>query len=230
MPSKKLQIDNVGTVTLYKRRGARNVRLSIAHNGEVRITLPMWAPYRVGVDFVKSKTDWIASQKPVETVFIEGFRIGKAHHITFERGTGKNVTTRITGNQARVMLPESYRWDSAETQEAARQVGIKALKKEARQLLPYRLTTLAEKHGYTFSSVSIKQLKGRWGSCNEKKEIVLNCFLMQLPWELIDYVLLHELAHTKVMAHGEPFWTEMQRTLTDTQQRRKLIKSYKPVL
>ena len=93
-----------------------------------------------------------------------------------------------------------------------------------------RLQTLAEQHGYDYKSVSIKQLKGRWGSCSEHKDIVLNCFLMELPWNLIDYVLLHELAHTRVMAHGAVFWNEMARVLPEVQSCRRQIKLHKPTL
>lgn len=230
MSVKKIEVANVGTVALYKRRGARNVRLSISHTGEVRITLPFWAPYKVGIDFVKSKAEWIAAQKPPLALLEHGYRIGKAHHIHFEAGSGATASTRISGNQVRILLPVGIRWDSPEAQQAAVQGGIRALKKEARQLLPRRLKLLADTHGYTFSSVAVKQLKGRWGSCSERQDIVLNCFLMQLPWELIDYVLLHELAHTKVMAHGTLFWEEMERTLPDVKQLRKMIKAQKPTL
>lgn len=230
MALKQLEIDDIGVITLYKRRGARNIRLSISHDGDVRVTLPFWAPYAAGIAFVRSKSEWIKQQAPHKDLITEGYSIGKAHHITFEPGDGKAVSTRITGNKVRVLLPVGTRWDSPAAQQAAERVGVRALKKEAKQLLPLRLQNLAEEHGYTYRTVAIKQLKGRWGSCSDHQDIVLNCFLMKLPWELIDYVLLHELAHTRVMAHGAPFWQEMARTLPDVQIKRKLIKAHKPTL
>jgi predicted metal-dependent hydrolase len=230
MATKSVEVAGIGTVALHKRRGARNIRLSITHSGEVRVTLPFWAPYKAGIDFILAKSDWILEQKPEVQLIRQGYQIGKAHHITFEAGQGNTISTRLTGNEARVLLPIGKRWDSPAAQQAANSVGIKALKKEAKQLLPRRLQTLADAHGYVYQGVSIKQLKGRWGSCSEHKDIVLNCFLMKLPWELIDYVLLHELAHTRVMAHGTPFWAEMERCLPYVKQARKLIKNYKPIL
>ena len=71
---------------------------------------------------------------------------------------------------------------------------------------------------------------GRWGSCDSKRNIVLNLYLMELPWELIDYVLFHELTHTEVLRHGPDFWSAMKRVLPDVQRRRKAIKSYRPVV
>lgn len=230
MATKSIDLDDIGTVVFYKRKGARHIRLSITHNGEVRVTLPFWAPYQAGVAFVQTKADWIQEQKPALTLIKQGHPVGKAHHIAYESGQGTTISTRITGNEVRVLLPVGMRWDSPEAQKAANSVGIRALKKEATRLLPARLKTLAQQHGYDYQSIIIKQLKGRWGSCSQQKDIVLNCFLMQLPWELIDYVILHELAHTRVMAHGPVFWNEMRRVTPTTDRLRKAIKLHKPVL
>lgn len=230
MSVKKIDVDTIGVVAMYKRRGAKNIRLSIAHNGEVRVTLPSWAPYIAGVEFVKSHREWIAAQRPAEKLIEQGYPVGKAHHIHYEAGSGATVTSRLTSNQVRVLLPLGMRWDSPEAQKAAYTAAVRALKKEATRLLPTRTRQLAEEFGYTYVSVRVKQLKGRWGSCSERKEIIFNCFLMQLPWDLIDYVILHELAHTRVMAHGPRFWAEMERTRPDIQQLRKLMKARKPTL
>ncbi len=230
MPAKIIEIDGIGAVHFYKRRAARSIRLSITHQGQIRVSLPFWVPFAAGVSFVQSKKDWINTERPETTILTEGYRLGKAHHITFLAGSGDNITTRISGNEARVMLPVGLKWDNPDVQAAAQNVAIRVLKKEARMILPPRLKSLAQQHGFTYRSVSVKQLTGRWGSCSSEKDIVLNCFLMQLPLELIDYVLLHELTHTNVMAHGPIFWNEMRRVLPDVDVRRKQIKQHKPVL
>ena len=230
MAVKEIELDGIGTVSFYKRRGARSIRISITHQGQVRVSLPFWAPYSAGVAFAESRKEWIVAERPETKLLDQGYRLGKAHHIQFLPGTGSSVTTRVSGNEARVLLPTGVRWDDSAAQEAAVGVGTRVLKKESRMLLPRRLELLAVQHGFTYRSVTIKQLSGRWGSCSEQKDIILNCFLMQLPWELIDYVLLHELTHTRVMAHGPVFWQEMESVLPDVQRCRKLIKTHKPVL
>ena len=53
---------------------------------------------------------------------------------------------------------------------------------------------------------------------------------MQLPWHLIDYVMLHELTHTKVMQHGAPFWRELELHVPHAKQLRKEIGEYHPIL
>ncbi|HSX05015.1 MAG TPA: YgjP-like metallopeptidase domain-containing protein, partial [Candidatus Saccharimonadales bacterium] len=91
-------------------------------------------------------------------------------------------------------------------QERALGAAIRALKREAERLLKPRLQLLADKHSKHYSGFSVKQLKRRWGSCDSHGAITLNLFLMELPWEYIDYVLMHELAHTVEMNHGPAFW------------------------
>lgn len=230
MAVKKVEVEDIGTVTLYKRRGARNVRLSIAHDGAVRVTLPAWAPYKAGLDFLMKRLDWVKAQQPATLVLDKGYNVGKAHHIHFEPTATASISTRLRGNEIVVLLPSGVAQTSLKAQQAAQKAAIRALKKEANHLLPHRLETLAKQHGYSYRSVAVKQLKGRWGSCSQHKDIVLNCFLMQLPWDLIDYVILHELAHTKVMAHGPAFWAEMGQAVPDVQQKRKTIRQHKPVL
>lgn len=230
MASKQIEVDGIGLVNFHKRRGARSIRLSITHQGQIRVSLPFWAPYSAGVAFVSSRKDWVDQERPQPKLLKQGYRLGKAHHINFLPGTGSIVTTRVSGNEARIMLPPGVKWNSPTAQMAAINVGTRVLKKEARMLLPHRLRILAEQHGFSYKSVTIKQLSGRWGSCSDQKDIVLNCYLMQLPWDLIDYVLLHELTHTNVMAHGTVFWAEMERVAPGIKQLRKQIKNHKPIL
>ena len=115
-------------------------------------------------------------------------------------------------------------------QDKAHKASIRALKQEAERLLPERVEWFADHFGYKYKDVTIKQLKSRWGSCSSHQEITLNLFLMQLPWHLIDYVILHELAHTRVMRHGPPFWAELEEHLPNARKLRTEINTYQPVL
>ena len=84
-------------------------------------------------------------------------------------------------------------------------------KAEARKTLTDRLYQLAQEHGFTCHGVSIRQQKTRWGSCSHKNNISLNLKLVLLPEELIDYVILHELVHTRIHNHSRKFWAELDR-------------------
>lgn len=231
MATKQVEIPGIGAVTLYKRRGNRSLRLSVGLNGEVRVSLPYWVPYRAAIEFAKGKATWIASHQAERNPLLRhGQLIGKAHRLTFETTAAARTTTRVLPTEVRIMHPLALPASDDAVQTKAQQASIKALKQEAERLLPARLRMLAEQHGFSFKSVDVKQLKSRWGSCNSLQEITLNLFLMQLPWHLIDYVLMHELTHTRIMQHGDPFWSELESHLPSAKALRDEINTYQPVL
>jgi predicted metal-dependent hydrolase len=230
MSKKSIEIASIGPVAFYKRRGARHIRLSISHNGEVRVSLPAWAPYQAGVDFVRSKAEWIRTVRVPHALLLDGQAVGKAHILRFVRNTQSKVATRVQHNTIFVGLPQDVQPESEPAQKAASKAITRALRSEAEDILPARLKDIAQLHGFTYRSVQIKKLKGRWGSCSEQRDIVLNCYLMTLPWELIDYVLVHELVHTRIMAHGRPFWEEVAKYVPELAQKRKAIKAHRPIL
>ncbi len=82
---------------------------------------------------------------------------------------------------------------------------------KAKRKLTRRLKHLAGKHGFTYNRVFIRNQKTRWGSCSHKNNINLNMKIIHLPEELMDYVILHELAHTRFKNHNNNFWAELNR-------------------
>ncbi|MFC1871011.1 M48 family metallopeptidase [Chloroflexota bacterium] len=82
---------------------------------------------------------------------------------------------------------------------------------KAGRYLTGRLNRLARAHGFTFNRVSIRSQKTRWGSCSRNNNISLNVKLVLLPEDLVDYVILHELAHTRIHNHSKGFWEELDR-------------------
>lgn len=232
MSQKQIQLEEVGTVTVVKRRGARNIRLSVLPDGGIRVSLPMWAPYKAATDFVKQKREWIAKHRVVQaTPLRHGQRIGKAHRIEFEPSSvAKTPTARLQGQVVFVRIPAHLSISSESVQATAHKASLRALRAEAEQLLPRRLRDIANSYGYRFASVSVRQLKTRWGSCSAQKDITLNYYLMQLPWPLIDYVLIHELVHTKHLNHSAAFWAEMEQHIRGAKKMRSQLKQYRPWL
>lgn len=231
MPYKEFMLDEHLPVTIYKRKASRRLRLSITPKGQVRVSIPSWAPYRSGLEFARSRQDWIQAQRPAVKMLSPGQSIGKAHRLEFVLSDRHNsVKSRLLTNQVLVHHPARLSQESEEVQRAAETASIRALRVQAEKLLPQRLEQLAAVNGYSYASVRIKRLKSRWGSCDQHQNIVLNLFLMQLPWHLIDYVLLHELAHTKLLRHGPDFWREMEVLLPNVKEVRKELKAYQPVL
>ncbi len=232
MATRSIEIPEIGMVTLYKRRGNRSLRLSVTAEGEIRVSMPSWVPYKAGEQFARSRASWIAEHRqPAPASLRHGQAIGKAHRLHFApTPLAEKVTTRLKENQIEIRHPASFAPHHPAIQKAAQTASLRALKKEAEALLPQRLAQLAAQTGFSYKNVGVKQLRSRWGSCSNEREIILNLFLMQLPWHLIDYVLLHELTHTKVMRHGAPFWKELERHVPRAKQLRKEIANHHPVL
>ena len=85
---------------------------------------------------------------------------------------------------------------------------------QARGVLIGRLEQMARIHHLPYGKVSIKNQKTKWGSCSSKNSINLNINLVRLPDQLRDYVILHELVHTRFKNHGKEFWAELNRVLS----------------
>lgn len=234
MAFKQFQLDELGTVTVYKRRGTNSLRLSVRPDGSLRVTIPAWSAYATGLQFARSRRSWIESHRATQTTLsrlMSGQAVGKAHRLHFVSDpTVSKPSARVYQTEVLVTFPASLTSGSPSVQTAARQACIRALRAEARNLLPQRLAQLAGQHDFNYGTVGVKQMKSRWGSCDQDKNIVLNLFLMQLPWHLIDYVLLHELTHTRVMQHGPRFWEVMESVEPRAKQLRKEIRTQQPQL
>lgn len=228
MAFKEFVLHNSQTVTIYKRRSSRSLRLSVTATGQIRVTIPTWTPYRAGLEFARSRQGWIAAHLQPTAEMKNGQPIGKAHHIRLiEDGHVTKTASRISASE--IIIRHPLNADPLDVQRVAQSAAKRALRSQAEKLLPQRLQSLAQTHDFTYKSVAVRQLKSRWGSCDQTGHIVLNIFLLQLPWELIDYVLLHELTHTRILRHGGDFWHAMEKVYPATRTSRKEIKKYQPV-
>ena len=232
MPYKEFEVNGIGTVKLYKRKGTRSLRLTVAADGHVRVTMPMWAPYQAGLAFATSRRAWIVAQAQHKTAELQhGARIGKTHHLVFQQDlTASAVRTSVRRAEVIVTYSPHQTANDRTVQEAAQAACWRALRSQSLQLLGQRLEQLAAEHNFTYKSLSIKRMKSRWGSCDQHGNIVLNLFLVQLPWEYIDYVILHELTHTVALNHGPDFWEILGSHLPNARQLRRSMKVYRPTL
>jgi predicted metal-dependent hydrolase len=91
-----------------------------------------------------------------------------------------------------------------------------------------RLNYFAEKYNFSYNRAAFRRQKTRWGSCSGRNNINLNIKIAALPEQLQDYVLLHELVHTKHKNHGREFWRELDRLTGDARKLRKEMRKYPP--
>lgn len=231
MAFKRFVLDDATPITVYKRKSSRNLRLTVSADGLVKVSIPRWIAYAIGLKFAQSRSDWIRSQRRPAVLLSAGQPVGKSHRLRFAATAGADkVTSRVQGTEVVVYHPPGLAETNPEIQQSARLAGTRALRKQAENLLPRRLDSLAAKHGFTYASVKVKQMKSRWGSCDSQSNIVLNLYLMQLPWEHIDYVILHELTHTRILRHGPDFWLAMESVLPGAKAYRKVMRQHQPML
>ena len=101
---------------------------------------------------------------------------------------------------------------------------------QAKSHIKQRLNKLAKQHSLSYNAVSIRNQKTRWGSCSSKNNISLNIKLVMLPDELMDYVILHELIHTKVKNHSREFWSQLDGLVKYAKKKDSQLKQYRGLL
>ena len=220
----------VGRVRIRRSGKANRIGIKLKE-GNVILTIPQKQQAEEGIRFLQSKRSWILTHLKKEQVMIfdenTTFRT-----VTFELKITKSPLSsfhfKLTPNLLTVLCPQQLDVRSENSQAVIR-IGIeRAMRMEAKRILPKRLMLLAEKHGFAYSEVSVRSSKTRWGSCSSGGNISLSYYLMTLPGDLIDYVLLHELCHTKEMNHSVRFWKLMD-TVTNNKSKklRDELKKYK---
>jgi predicted metal-dependent hydrolase len=215
-PATGMRTVRVGTgvvpVEFVRHRQARRYILRITDRGVLRVTIPRGGSAAEAERVVRAKSDWVrrerfraltrASRDCVwtdgTTVYVDGepvtLRIRDA-------GGGRRIA--VLGAFT-VALPSGAATDVRETIE-------RALRAQAEVLLPGRLRELAALHRIPVSRVSVRGQRTRWGSCSPSGHISLNWRLVQMPPDVRDYVLLHELTHLAVPDHSPRFWHQLAR-------------------
>ena len=222
--------EEFGTITVRRSARATQVRLRVAPDGTLRASMPMYAPLFLLKRLVKSSRPQLRtmlSQAQPHTTYSDGQQIGKSHTLIVRRGATK---INVTRNKQHIIvdLPSDATLNDPAVVRKIRDVSGNALRIEAKSYLPKRLHYLAEQLGFSYGKVRFSHASSRWGSCSSEKTISLNNALMKLPFEPIDYVLVHELAHTVELNHGENFWKLVAQGDPQYKLHRKLLKAEAP--
>ena len=173
---------------------------------------------------------------------VEHPEVGTVKYIGNNRA--KRIIISIKPEYVRVVIPKRQSFKNAQKFVESRLDWIKTNKqsmnvqlekkrnlpeidrKVARKILCRRIGELAQLHNFVYNRVSIRKQKTRWGSCSTKNNINLNANLLNIPPELIDYVLLHELVHTRVKNHSKDFWDELETVVPNARQVDRRLKDY----
>lgn len=233
MSSTALEDKEFGEIKIRRVARAKYVRLRMSPNGQLVATMPRLAPLLVLKQLLersrpalrKAREDTKVNGPPL---YENGMNIGSSHHIMLQNGSKHAAVRR--GQTIMWTVPTGSDPRSEISQDTVRAAVRKALDAEAKAFLPRRLAYIADQGGFRYSKVRYSNAKGRWGSCNSRGVISLNVALMNLPKELIDYVLTHELSHTRHLNHSAAFWETVAQFYPDYQNARKALKNYSPYI
>ena len=232
MSAKKLVVvEPVGQVLLIKNKRSQYMRLRVNPEGQAQVSMPALASEKNAIQFIKSKSEWILQQqKKLEaglTVFSpeSNFRT-KFHQLKVVITEQAKISNHLGNGILQINIPSRFDFQQTEIQQFIRKVIIRLMRHEAKIYLPRRVEELAKLHNFTFQKVFVKHVKSRWGSCSSVNNINLNIHLMRLPDHLIDYVILHELVHTKIKNHSREFWSMLELTYPGSKSFNKELKKY----
>ena len=190
-------------IEFVRVRRARRYILRVRPDGTLRLTIPRGGSRAEALAFAARQVAWIArerarvrrEQTPLRWTDGSIIRLdGIAVPIRIAQ-TSAGAVARYAGRAVRVNNPDDVR---PEIERDMRQL--------ARERLVPRLHALAARHRLTVSRVTIRNQRSRWGSCSRSRAIALNFRLIQMPPEVCDYVLIHELMHLRQQNHGPRFW------------------------
>ena len=193
----------------YKKHPfSKNIKISLKQEGQILVTMPYLCPYKTARNFLLSNFEKIKSFK-IEEKFLSANL--KTKFDTLNIIAGDILKTQIKNNIVHFYYPSNLDFNCKEIQKALKEAYFKAIKIEAKNYLPQRLEFLANKYGFKYGSVTIRNQKTRFGSCSYSNNINLNINLMKYDFDVIDYVLIHELCHTRIKNHSEKFWQEVEK-------------------
>lgn len=225
--------DEFGEIIVRRSPQASSVKLRVAPNGKLRVSMPTYTPLFLAKQLIKSNRsqlrELMKKHDPIENYF-HGKQIGKSHKIVVIESNSPQSMVSKKGLDIVVHLSPHDELNDTHVVRLLRDESIKALRLEAKSYLPHRLKHLANRHGFSYTKIRFSHSGGRWGSCNTRGTISLNIALMKLPFELIDYVLIHELSHTIQMNHSQDFWSLVENCDPNYKQNRKVLKTHSPTI
>ena len=221
-------------IKLKKSFKAKNISIKIKPFEGVLVTVPMLVSFKLAEDFVRTKIKWInknlnkvQKQEQSYTFFSANNSFKTRSHLINITSTelSKN-TVHIENTNVKVLISKKLSVSSEENQLYIRNIILEIWRKEAKEYLPRRVKALAIDHNFNYQKLTIKNTKSRWGSCSFDNNINLSLHLMRISNELIDYVILHELVHTKVKNHSSKFWQTLEKHCPNSKILDKELKKY----
>ncbi|HEX3021286.1 MAG TPA: SprT family zinc-dependent metalloprotease [Lachnospiraceae bacterium] len=212
-----------------KRTKRRSLAISIQPGGKVEIKIPLFLTEQELLRFISKKKAWIHDTylKQVKRE-ISGITLAEGVKIPFLDqeytlriqcdSQRSSALVRATQDELVVLTPNS-------TNEFIKECVISWYKRNARIILTRSVDYYASRMGIDYGRISVKNQKSCWGSCSGKGNLNFNWKLAMMPQKVLDYVVVHELAHRKEMNHSQNFWKEVAAVIPEYMELRAWLKT-----
>ena len=222
----------IGKIEVCTRRNCNGIRYVVSERYVRIYTAPtllkkVFPVPNDKIDWIlrnKAKFDKKTAEKELYNIDTELDTFSFKMKFAVEPKLVNQFSAKLQNDVLTMLIPADF-----DFQKPKNQLGIKNVLKhfltiEAKKKLPEKVKFFAEKYCFKFSEVKITSARSRWGSCNAKKRIALSCFLLLLPENLIDMVIIHELCHTEQMNHAAKFYVRLRTILPNLDELSKAIK------
>ncbi|MGQ9675415.1 MAG: M48 family metallopeptidase [Chloroflexota bacterium] len=186
---------------------------------------------------VLKRADWIVRKAsedvlhPRRKEFVSGeslLYLGREVRLFAELDGARRPSLRFDHWSFHLTLPAGL--DGEKRREVAAAAVVGWYKDRASERLSQRVAHWAGVAGYAPNRVLVRDQRQRWGSCGPDGTLRFNWRIIMAPPSLIDYVVVHEMAHLRVRNHSPAFWAEVHRMMPDYKMRRSLLKELGPRL
>jgi predicted metal-dependent hydrolase len=214
--------------TLKKSLRSRLIWLKIGKETGLVVTVPRYIDITTLESFIKAKSKWILKtlakievqqKKDTQITFNKIKYLGVPVNVIKLINNKKVAEIKLAGNRLIVDLDPSLRKKpDSEVEEW--------LKKQALACINRKTQYYSEKMGLKYNKIYIRSQKSRWGSCSRKGNLSFNWRLIMAPEPVLDYVVIHELAHLKEMNHSPDFWSLVDCHCADSKKYRKWLNKH----
>jgi predicted metal-dependent hydrolase len=215
-----------GLIKQIIRSNRRTLALQITPDASLIVRAPKKVSEKTIVTFVQKKIKWILrhqklareSYRPsVKRKFVDGERflyLGEWHKLFVIQ----DVTQPLVFDEKKFLLSESFLPD-------AKKLFEQWYRKQAYAAIKDRGRLYAKTAGLSFKRITITGARKRWGSCGPKGTLNFSWRLIMAPMMIVDYVIVHELAHLEVRNHSRKFWEKVRLLFPDYQQAETWLKT-----
>lgn len=214
--------------TLRHSQRAKRLAINVSPEKGVELVCPRRTSARAATKFLQQQRAWVLKNKHVWQLEKENLQLPEKIQLTaldqvwpvqYETQLSDIVRPRLLQRPDNSLV---Y-WGQRDTA-----IVCALLRKwchaQAKQHLQLRLRQWSAYSGLRYHRLSLRAQRTRWGSCSSERNISLNYKLIFMPQAAVDYVLLHELAHTEHMNHSPAFWNLVARFLPDYRDRQRLLR------